>query len=236
MSEFFLWFWLLDRRFLCEFRPALKYFSFLFLIPIAFHSLSISFNLYCLFPFKKLMDPANLIVAFQTILEMILTICLMILIANLYNLSKKQPKRQNNIFVLIFERLKNSKEENFVYYEDYWIGRTILFSAIGIIVLLGSIINIAWSIFYVLNKNMFLELFDWVEQFVIFVAYLNILLSLPVILILVLSLFIKLIFIIIAIIFPSCVFSLAEICCKRNKGLNRTIDFSDIQTLEPEYV
>jgi len=137
------------------------------------------------------MDPANLIVAFQTILEMILTICLMILIANLYNLSKKQPKRQNNIFVLIFERLKNSKEENFVYYEDYWIGRTILFSAIGIIVLLGSIINIAWSIFYVLNKNMFLELFDWVEQFVIFVAYLNILLSLPVILILVLSLFIK---------------------------------------------
>jgi len=236
MSEFFLWFWLLDRRFLCDLRPALKHFSFLFLIPIAAHSFSISFNTYCLFPFKKLMDAANLIVAFQTILEMVLTICLIILITNLYNLSKKQPKRQGNIFVLIFERIKNSKEENFVYYEDYWMGRTILFSANGIIVLLTSIINIAWSIFYVLNKNMFHELFDWVEQFVIFVAYLNILLCLPVIFILILSLFIKVFFTISAMVCPSCVFSVAETCCKRNKGFNRTIDFSDIQTLEPEFV
>lgn len=236
MLDFFLWFWLLDRRFLCDLRPALKYFSFLFLIPIAFYLLIICFNAYCLFPFRNLMDISNLIVAFETILKMVSTICLIIMITNLYNLSKKQPKRQKNIFVMIFERIKNSKEENFVYYEDYWMGRAILFSTSGIIVLLTSMINFAWSIFYVLHRNMFQELFDWVEQFIIFCAYLNILFFLPILFILSCALIIKVIFVLNAMICPSCVLSLSGTCCKRNKGFNRTIDFSDIQVLEPEFI
>ena len=89
MLDFFLWFWLLDKRYLCGFRPAIKFFSFLFLLPILSHSLTMSFNIYCLFPFTKLMDPAHLIVAFETVLEMISIICLIILMSNLYNLSKK---------------------------------------------------------------------------------------------------------------------------------------------------
>ena len=114
------------------------------------------------------MDISNLIVAFETILKMVSTICLIIMITNLYNLSKKQPKRQKNIFVMIFERIKNSKEESFVYYEDYWMNRTILLSVNGIMVLLTSIINIGWSVFYVLHRNMFLDLYDWVEKFILF--------------------------------------------------------------------
>ena len=234
--EFFLWFWLLDRRFLCDLRPALKNFSFFFLIPIIVYLVIICFNLYRLFPFRNLMDTTNLIVAFETILKMVSTICLIIMITNLYNLSKKQPKRQKNIFVMIFEKIKNSNEENYVYYEDYWMGRTILFSTNGIIVLLTSILNITWSIFYVLKRNMFMKLFDWVEQFIIFNAYLTILFCIPVLLVLSLGMLIKIIFIINAMIFPSCVLSLSGICCRKNKGFNRTIDFSDVQVLEPEFI
>ena len=236
MLEFFLWFWLLDRRFLCDLRPALKNFSFLFLIPIAFYLLIIFFNTYCLFPFKTLMKTANLIVAFETILKITSTICIIILTTNLYNLSKKQPKRQKNIFVMIYEKIKNSKEENFIYYEDYWMGRTILLSPNGIIVLVTSIINIGWSFFYVFHRNMFHELFDWVEQFIIFNAYLNIFCCIPVFFLLILAAIIKVSFVLSAMICPSCVLSLSQTCCKKNKGLNRTIDFSDIQILEPEFI
>ena len=234
--EFFLWFWLLDRRFFCNFRPSLKYFSFLFLFPLSFHISIIIFNIYSLFPFKNLRDTANLIVAFATVFETILGICLIILIKSLYNLSKKQPKRQNNIFILFFERIKTSKEDNFVYYEDYWMGRTTLFSAVGKIVLLTSIINITWSFYYVLNRYMFLSLFDWVEQFIIFYAYLNILFCMPVILILFFGAIIKVTFVLSAVICPKCVLSLSDPCCKKNKGLNRTIDFSDVPKLEPEFI
>jgi len=236
MLEFFLWFWLLDRRYLCGFRPAIKYFSFFFLLPIGLHSLTISFNIYCLFPFNKLMEPAHLIVAFETILEMVSIICLIILIANLYNLSRKQPKKQKNIFVLNFERIRGSKEENFIFYEDYWMNRTILLSANGIIVLLASIITIAWSIFYVIHKNMFQDLFDWVEQYIIFVSYVNIFFFAPIILVLFLAMAIKVTFIVTAMVCPSFVLSISESCCKRNKHLKRTLDFSDVETLEPEFI
>lgn len=236
MLDFFLWFWLLDKRYLCGFRPAIKFFSFLFLLPILSHSLTMSFNIYCLFPFTKLMDPAHLIVAFETVLEMISIICLIILMSNLYNLSKKQPKKQKNFFVLIFERIKGTKEDNYIYYEDYWMNRTILLSANGIIVLIASIINIAWSIFYVLHKNIFKEVFDWVEQYIIFVAYLNIFFFVPIILILFLAIVIKATFIVTAMVCPGFVVSLSESCCKRNKHLNRTLDFSDMEKLEPEFI
>ena len=210
MLEFFLWFWLLDRRYLCDFRPALKYFSFLFLLPIASHSLTICFNIYCLFPFNKFMNPAYLVAAFETILEIISTICLTILMSNLYGLSKRQPKKQKNNFVLMFERVKSSKEENFIYY--------------------------AWYLFYVLHRNMFHEVFDWVEQFIIFIAYLNIFFFIPIVLVLFLATVIKVGFTLTAMICPSFVLSLSDSCCKRNKKLNRTIDFSDVETLEPEYI
>jgi hypothetical protein len=236
MLDFFLWFWLLDRRYLCGFRPAIKYFSFLFLLPILSHSLTMSFNIFCLYPLTKLMDPAHLIVAFETILEMVSIICLIILIANLYNLSKKQPKKQKNYFVLVFEKIKGNKEDNYIYYEDYWMNRTILLSANGIIVLVASIINIAWSIFYVLHKNIFKEVFDWVEQYIIFVAYLNIFFFVPILLILFLAIVIKATFIVTAMVCPGFVVSLSGSCCKRNKHLNRTLDFSDVETLEPEFI
>jgi hypothetical protein len=182
------------------------------------------------------MNPAYLVAAFETILEIISTICLTILMSNLYGLSKRQPKKQKNNFVLMFERVKSSKEENFIYYEDYWMNRTILLSANGIIVLIASIINIAWSIFYVLHKNIFKEVFDWVEQYIIFVAYLNIFFFVPIILILFLAIVIKATFIVTAMVCPGFVVSLSESCCKRNKHLNRTLDFSDMEKLEPEFI
>ena len=182
------------------------------------------------------MEISYLIVGFETIFKMISVVCLALLITSLYNLSKKQPKRRGNIFVLIFEKIKNSKEENFVYYEDYWMNRTVLLSASGIIVLLASIINIGYSFFYVFNINMFQNLFNGLEQFVIFTSYLNILFCLPVFFVLSFAILIKVTFTLIAMICPNFVFSLSGSCCKKNKGLTRTIDFSDIEILEPEFI
>ena len=83
---------------------------------------------------------------------------------------------------------------------------------------------------------MFLEIYDWIEQFIIFCAYLNILCCLPVLFALASAMIIKVSFVLSAMICPSCVLSLSETCCKRNKGFERTIDFSDLPILEPEYV
>ena len=151
------------------------------------------------------MEISYLIVGFETIFKMISVVCLALLITSLYNLSKKQPKNQKNIFFLIFEKIKNDKEENFVYYEDYWMNRTILLSVNGIMVLLTSIINIGWSIFYVLHRNMFLDLYDWVEKFILFGAYLNIVFCFPVLFVLISAMIIKVSFVLCAmIIFVVC--------------------------------
>ena len=88
--------------------------------------------------------------------------------------------------------------------------RTILLSANGIIVLLASIITIAWSIFYVIHKNMFQDLFDWVEQYIIFVSYVHIFFFAPIILVLFLAMAIKVTFIVTAMVCPSFVLSLSD--------------------------
>jgi len=158
---------------------------------------------------------------------------------NLYNLSKNQPKQNKNIFVLIYEQIKlNVKDErdNFIYYEDYWMARKNLLSANGIIILLLSAVHIAWSFYYLVHKNTFQNIFDWGEKIVISYSYLNILFCIPVILLLLYAAIIKISFVLSAICCTNCVVSIAKKCCKRNKGLNNTIDFSNIQKLEPEFI
>ena len=235
--EFFLWFWLLDRRFFCDFRPLLKYFSFLWIFPIVLHLCIVGFNIYFLFPFKNFIK-SQYVVAFITSLEIISIICLFVMMINLYNLSRKQPIQNKNIFVLIYEQIKiNVKDDkdNFIYYEEYWMARKNLLSVNGVIILLLSIAHIAWSFYYLVHKNTFHEIFTWGEKIVIFYAYLNILFCLPVILLLLYAAIIKITFVLSAICCTSCVVSIAKKCCRTNKGLNNTIDFSDVQKLEPEF-
>ena len=78
-------------------------------------------------------------------------------------------------------------------------------------------------------------IFAWGEKIVIFYSYLNILFCLPVILLLLYAAIIKITFVLSAICCTSCVVSIAKKCCRTNKGLNNTIDFSDVQKLEPEF-
>ena len=40
----------------------------------------------------------------------------------------------------------------------------------------------------------------------------------------------------VAMICPKCILSLTDCCCKKNDGLNKTIDFSDVPRLEPEFI
>ena len=236
--EFFLWFWLLDRRFFCDMRPLLKHFAFLWLIPILFHLCMAAFYAYCLYPFNTPLDFVEYVIAFVAIVKIISIICLFIMMLNLYKLSKNQPQKYKNIFVLTFERIKNSdgNKDNFIYYEDYWMARKNLLSFNGIIILVLSILHIIWSFIYMYNKNSFKNIFKLGEKFVISYEFLNIFFCLPVIILLGVGLIIKATFLISAMCCMNCVLSLSEICCKRNKRLNKTIDFSDIQVLEPEFV
>jgi hypothetical protein len=158
---------------------------------------------------------------------------------NLYNISKNQPKQNKNIFVLIYEQIKlNVKDEkdNFIYYEDYWMARKNLMSANGIMILLLSVVHIAWSFYYLFHKNVFQSVFTSGEKVVISYAYLNILFCLPVIFLLLYAAIVKVTFVLSAICCTSCVVSISKKFCKKNKGLSKTIDFSDVQTLEPEFI
>jgi len=231
--EFFLWFWLFDKRFLCDIRPTLKNFSFFWLVPIIIHLASATFNIYSLFPFRIFSKP-QIILGIMTILETTSIICLIIMLKNLYNISKNQPKQQKNIFVLIYEEVKEDKN-TYIYYEDYWMGRKNLLSANGIIILILSGFHIAWSFYYLFNRDIFEEMFLWVEKIVISYSYINIFLALPIVLVILYATTIKVVFALSAICCTGCVLSCSDLCCEKNKGLRETIDFSDIQKLEPEY-
>ena len=236
--EFFLWFWLLDRRFFCEMRPLLKHFAFLWIIPIVLHLFMTSYNIYCLYPFKNFAK-VKYVISCITIIEIISIICLFVMMINLYNISKNQPKQNKKIFVLIYEQIKiNVKDDkdNFIYYEDYWMARKNLLNANGIIILLLSIVHIAWSFYYLFHKNSFQSVFTSGEKVIISYAYLNILFCLPVILLLLYATVVKVTFVLSALCCTSCVVSISKKCCKKNKGLSKTIDFSDVQTLEPEFI
>jgi hypothetical protein len=158
---------------------------------------------------------------------------------NLYNISKKQPKKDKNIIILFFEKIKNRKKENkdsFIYYEDYWMARKNLLSLNGIIILLLSIIHITWSFHFLYNIEIYQDIYKLEEKIPIFYCYLNILFCIPIVLIFVIGLIIKSFFVFCSFSCSNLVFAFAEKCCKKNKGLGKTIDFSDIQRLEPEFI
>ena len=177
--HFFLWFWLLDRRFFCDMRPLLKHFAFLWLIPILFHLCMAAFYAYCLYPFNTPLDSLEYVISFVFIVKIISIICLFIMMLNLYNISKNQPRKYKNIFVLNFIKIKvNSEKEkekdSFIYYEDYWIARKNLLSLNGIMILVLSLLHIIWSFYYIYNKNIFKDIIKSGEQYVISYEFLNI--------------------------------------------------------------
>ena len=237
--EFFLWFWLLDRRFFCEMRPLLKQFAFLWIFPIVIHALMVSYNIFCVFPFKNLVKSQYIIILI-TVFELISIICILFMMINLYNIAKKQPKKdKKNIFVLFYEKIKSKikrEKDNFIYYEDYWIARKNLMSPNGISILILSIIHIIWSFFYLSNQTLFQDILKFGEKFHMSYCYLNIIFGAPVVLLLLYASIIKITFVLSAICCVKCVYRMSETCCcKRNKRLNRTINFSDVEILEPEY-
>jgi hypothetical protein len=158
---------------------------------------------------------------------------------NLYNLSKNQPIQNKNILVLIYEQIKinvNDDKDNFIYYEDYWMARKNLLSANGILILLLSVVHIAWSCYYLLHRNTFQDIFTWGDYIAISYAYLNIICGFPVIFLILYAGVVKFSFVISSILCTNWVFSISKKFCKKNKGLNKTIDFSNVQTLEPEFI
>ena len=236
--EFFLWFWLLDKRFLCNMRPIMKNFSFLWLFPISFHLTMTSFNLYLLFPFKKNLEKSEyIILSFMTKFEIISIICLFNMTINLYNNSKNIPVQQKNSFTIVFEPIKTKEDKNdYIYYEDYWMARKNLLSYNGIIILVLSLIHIIWSFYYLNNKTRFQNIFKFGEHFVIFYSYLNIFFFAIIILMLIYAGIIKISFVLLSIFCTSFVVSISKKICKRNKGLKKTIDFSDVPNLKPVFI
>ena len=231
--EFFLWFWLLDRRFCCNMRPLLKQFAFLWIIPIIIHLLMVILNMYCILLFNNFGKSQYIIIGI-TFIEFISILCLFFMMINLYKISKKQPKKKN---ILFYEKI-NSKEEkeSFIYYEDYWIARKILLSWKGIFILFLSIIHILWSFYFLINRNLFQEIYKWGQKFYMSYCYLNILFCAPVFILLGYAMIVKFSFVLCAMCCTNCIFNISEKCCKKNKGLEYKIDFSDVQRLEPQYI
>jgi len=238
--EFYLWFWLLDRRYCCIKRPQLKQFSFLFLIPIMIHMFMVSYNLYCLYPFNKTIK-AQYIVSFCTALEIISIISLIFLLYIVYKLSKNYQTNQNIDFILFIEEINTNNEikenkNNFIYYEDYWIGRKALININGILVLALSCVHTIWSFYYVLHRNTFADFFKNEERIPLSYAYFNIFSFIYIISILAYAIFAKIIFLIGSMCWIKCIMNISKICFKKNKGMKKTIDFSDIPDLEPEFI
>ena len=237
--EFFLWFWLLDRRFCCFMRPLLKHFAFLWLIPIIFHLCIVALYAYSLYPFRNSFGYLEYFIASISFAKIISIICLFVMMINLYNISKNQPKQYKNKFVLNFEQIKVNSKDNkdvFIYYENYWMARKNLLSFNGCTILILSIIHIASSFYYIFNRNIFKDFFQLGERYVRIYACVNIFFCLPVVLLLLCATIIKVSFVVSAMCCTNCIVSLSNVCCKRNKGLKKTIDFSNIQVLEPEFV
>ncbi len=236
--EFFLWFWLLDRRFCCNMRPLLKQFAFLWIIPIIIHLVMVMLNIYILFfPFNNFSKSQYIIIGI-TFIEFISILCLFFMMINLYKISKKQPKKKNkNIFILFYEKIKSKDEkENFIYYEDYWIARKILLSWNGIFILFLSIIHILWSFYFLINRTLFQEIYKSGEKFYMSYCYLNILFCAPVFILLGYAMIVKFSFVLCSMCCTNCTFYISEKCSKKNKGLEFKIDFSDVQRLEPQYI
>lgn len=232
--EFFLWFWMLDRRWVCSFRPPLKYFTFLWLIPIVINLSSLPISVMWLFPFNfSEFGRIQYIIIVKTAVSIISIVCSFIMMYDTYSNSKIKlinVLNEHNCNTYLKDDLNESIDD------DFWISRKSLICPNGIIILLMSILQIVWSIFYLLNKDLFKYDVEKLKYLILSNAYLQVIFCAPICIFSFYAFFIKVAFVLSANFCSSCVLKIAENNSKNRNKLAVKLDFSDVQKLEPEFV
>ena len=232
--EFFLWFWMLDKRWACGFRPPFKYFTFLWLIPIIINLTVIPISIMWLMPFNfSEFDRIQYITSVKTAVNIISIICSLIMMYDTYSNSNMRlintlNEYDKNVY------LKDDIHESID--DEFWISRKSLLCSNGIILLFMSILQIAWSIFYLFNKDLFAYNIEKLKYLILFNAYLQVIFSTPVFLLSFYACFFKTIFVLAANFCSGWVLKIADNCSKNRSKITLKLDFSDIQKLEPDIV
>ena len=231
--EFFLWFWMLDKRWVCGLRPNLKYFTFLWLIPIIINITALPISVMWLMSFNfSEFARIQYITSVKTAVSIISIVCSFIMMHDTYSNSKIQLLNilnENNKKVYLKSEYESSDDE-------FWITRKSLLCPNGIILLFMSILQIAWSIFYLFNKDLFEYNIEKLQYLIISNAYMQVIFGAPVCLLFFYACFFKAIFVLAANFCSGCVLAIAETCSKRRSKIIKKLDFSDIQKMEPEFV
>ncbi len=136
--ELLLWLWLFDKRWLFGYKPNINLYIFVWLFPILMNVSVISFNFYFISFDKNIHQYAMFSKSLFCLLSLLSSI---ILIKNLISFEKIE----NNFF----EKIKDMTYSEKIKKDDYWISRNSLISFNGCFLLIISLCQILWSIYYI---------------------------------------------------------------------------------------
>lgn len=250
--EFFLWLWTFDRRWLVGIRPIFRNFALLYIIPIVLNCSMIGFTLFWLYPFsKKDFSRWDFMMLLKTLICIISTVNCIIIMRDIIKFFKHQIESLNN---LIYSQIINNKSQNqeqnqrtiindnnlsiFTSTEEFWVSRDTLCSVNGFAFLVISLLQIAWSLVYLIKRDNFKDhsyknFKQGMEIFIMINVYLEII---PFAYIVLLSIYMiahKFTFAISSMVCSSCVLCCHNCCRKKeSKQIPYRLDFSDSPKIE----
>lgn len=238
--EVFLWFWLLDKRWLCGYRPKIRNYILLWFFPITMNAILLTLNIYFISHSLYLNIESNIVyqyyIMIKSLFSLISIICSIILVRDLVI----HHHRENSSLIEILsinlnkneDKINKNNDFNMILSEDeYWCSRKCLFNPNGKFLLIIGICQIICSIYYLRVKNNYIYYVDYsLKQS----SSIELLFALPVIFVFVTSFLIKLITFIMSYICPNVIICLSKLFSDHR--YQKKIDFSDINNYEIEEV
>ena len=236
--EVFLWFWLLDKRWLCGYRPIMRNYIILWFFPVTMNAILLTLNIYYISHSLYLNIESNIVyqyfIMIKSLISLISIICSILLVRDLVI----NHQRENfSLIEILSEKINKSEEKfnknndfNMIFSDDeYWCSRKCLLNSNGKFVLLIGICQIFCSIYYLRVRNSYIYYIDYtLKQF----SSIELLFALPVFFIFGISFLIKLITFISSYACPNVIIILSKLFS--NHKHQKKIDFSDIKNYEIE--
>ena len=225
--EVFLWLWLLDKRWLCGYRPILRYYLLLWFFPCLMNSILLTINIYYISHSLYINNESQVVyqyyILIKSILSLISIICSLLLVRDLIANQHKEYSAFNEI---LLEYNKEEKKKDFMSFieDEYWKGRKCLLNINGKILLLVGIGQIISSLYYLKNHNNYIYYVDYSMKHC---SSIEVIFALPIIIIFGLSFLIKLLTFILSYTCPCVIISFSGLFSKTK--YHRKIDFSDIK-------
>ena len=158
--EIILWFWLFDKRWLCNLRPHLKIFALIWLLPIIMNFIVLMGSLFYFYDTNLLQTytSGQIMFLIKDAICVISLVCSIILMKDIY----KNLNVNERILDVLMEKLDyfpetilptSSKDGlNLTASREFWSARKSLLSVNGIVLLFASLSQVAWSIFHVVKQ------------------------------------------------------------------------------------